>query len=121
MLSFPRTRVPSVNLFFVQTCQNSSKTSLYICFLLTNLLSIPKRGGRRDTLLPFYLTFSIYIISQVLYIINIYKMDVLIRHRGTFLLLVIAYFVLLEMEKVSSLRWERDLKEIIRRKLKMVV
>ena len=48
-------------------------------------------------------------------------MDVLIRHRGTFLLLVIAYFVLLEMEKISSLRWERDLKEIIRRKLKMVV
>ena len=37
-------------------------------------------------------------------------MDVLIRHRGTFLLLVIASFVLLETEKVSSLRWERDIR-----------
>ncbi|WZZ18705.1 hypothetical protein YC2023_111794 [Brassica napus] len=37
-------------------------------------------------------------------------MDVLIRHRGTFLLLVIASFVLLETEKVSSLRRERDIR-----------
>ncbi|KAF8114336.1 hypothetical protein N665_0039s0099 [Sinapis alba] len=37
-------------------------------------------------------------------------MDVLIRHRGTFLLLVIAFFVLQTDNKVSSLRWERDMR-----------
>ncbi|KAF8104247.1 hypothetical protein N665_0176s0057 [Sinapis alba] len=37
-------------------------------------------------------------------------MGVLIRHRGMFLLLGIAFFVLLQTDKVSSLRWERDMR-----------
>ncbi|KAL0695118.1 hypothetical protein Bca4012_062298 [Brassica carinata] len=36
-------------------------------------------------------------------------MGCLIRHRGMFLLLGNAFFVLLQMDNVSSLRWERDM------------
>ncbi|KAG2321263.1 hypothetical protein Bca4012_055801 [Brassica carinata] len=37
-------------------------------------------------------------------------MGVSVSHRGTLLLLVIACFVLVQTDKVSSLRWERDLR-----------
>ncbi|KAG2303249.1 hypothetical protein Bca4012_062020 [Brassica carinata] len=37
-------------------------------------------------------------------------MGVLIRQRGMFLLLGIAFFVFLQTDKVSSLRWERDMR-----------
>ncbi|KAJ0247820.1 hypothetical protein HA466_0162260 [Hirschfeldia incana] len=37
-------------------------------------------------------------------------MGVLILHRGIVILLVISVFVLLQTNKVSSLRWERDMR-----------
>ncbi|CAH8381305.1 unnamed protein product [Eruca vesicaria subsp. sativa] len=37
-------------------------------------------------------------------------MCVLIRHRGMFLLLFIAFFVLLQTDRVTSLRWERSMR-----------